>query len=302
MDSVTISSFEEYKKRMADFERSIKAMLTKDENGNWRCPLFIFSGEKGVGKSYVAEKVFMNQDVREFDEDHIKRTVTAFDLYKFMWEHPDGVIILDDADQLFEGSAGVDLLKNATEKLDKNKKARVMQWSKYNPYSINITKLGRDCDTNDKIRKRMDEIVGASSNKKLRSAHEEGRTFPNKFFFTGNVIILTNLPLRKFTTGINSALGNRSEHLEIHFTLDGAMDLIRHSADKVPGESKADINKAIKFLTGKMAHQYCSDTRKQPTIRNLQKVTNLIHNGHPMDTSLLDMCLEYKIDPNNTRV
>jgi hypothetical protein len=83
---------------MSDFERSIKAMLTKDENGHWRCPMFIFSGEKGVGKSFVAEKVFMNQNVRDFDEDHIKRTVTAFDLYKFMWEHPDGIIILDDAE------------------------------------------------------------------------------------------------------------------------------------------------------------------------------------------------------------
>lgn len=299
MDSTNISSYEDYKKKMADFERSLKAMLTKDENGHWRCPMFIFSGEKGVGKSYIAEGVFNNQTVREFDEDHIKRNVSAFDLYKYMWEHPDDPIILDDAENFFEDKGGIDLIKNATEKLDSKKRARVMQWSKYNPYSININKIGRDCDTNEKIRKRMDEYIDGmrdnKSSKKLVAAHDEGRTFPNKFFFTGNIIILTNLPLRKFTAGVNSALGNRSEHLEIHLNLDGAMDLIKHSADKVPGESKADINKAIKFLTGKLAYQYCYDTKKLPTIRNLQKITNMIHNGHPMDTSLLDMSLEYSL-------
>lgn len=297
MESSLISSYEDYKERMSDFEHSLKTMLTKDECGHWRCPLFIFSGEKGVGKSYVAEQVFYNQKVREFGEDHVKRTVTAFELYKCMWEHPDGIIILDDADKLFaDKDAGV-LLKSATEKLDKNKKARVMQWSKYNACSINIAKLGRDCDTNDKIRARMQEIVDSvrDKNKKLAAAHEEGRTFPNKFFFTGNIIILTNMPLGKFTTGVNSALGNRGEHLEIHFTLDGAMDLIKHSADKVPGEKKVNINKAINFLTSKVGYQYCRDTGKLPTIRNLQKLTSKIQAGHKLDTRLLDMCLEYTV-------
>lgn len=294
IESTLIDSIEQYNSKMTDFEESIKAMLTKDENGFWRCPLFIFSGEKGVGKSYVAEKVFKNQDVRSFDDDNIIKKSTPFELYKQMWKRPDDIYILDDDNEFFNGKAGVDLLKSATEKLDQNKTARVMQWVKYNAMCVDVG--GYRCRTNEEVRKCMDSIVARSDNPKLKAGHAIGKTFPNKFFFTGNIIILTNLPLRRFTTGVNSALGNRGEHLEIHFSLKGAMDLIRHSEDKVPGEKPETIRKAIDFLTSDDSFDYCSKTNKMPTIRSLQKVTNKIHSGHALDESLLDMCLEYAMN------
>ena len=62
----------------------------------------IVSGDKGVGKTYTAEQILSNQNIRNWKI--VTNAMSAVNLYKFMWENNDAIIVLDDVNSIIQDS------------------------------------------------------------------------------------------------------------------------------------------------------------------------------------------------------
>ena len=277
-----IHTYAEYSKKMEDYKQHIKYMVGQPGKA---MPLnvMIVSGDKGVGKTYVADKILGAQKIRPWKRE--TSAMSAVQLYKYMWDNNDAIIVLDDINSIIQDSKdGASLLKAATDTVCRRK----LNWQKRNYDCISVTNY--NLADNDAIARKMAEL--SKMNKRLENAHAYGRTFPDMFYFTGALIILTNKPLSLIDRATEGALSNRAWHQEMLFDVDGAVDLIKNSVDKMSNFMNQDIqkknlNKALAFLTSKEAIQYYTSTDKLPTLRTLGKVALEIQNGMKVDHDML---------------
>jgi len=277
-----INSFAEYQQKMNDYESHIKMMIGKKDQP---IPLhvMIVSGDKGVGKTYRAEQILGQQKIR--NAEVVNSSMSAVQLYKFLWEHNDAIIVLDDVNSILQDSKdGASLLKACTE----TKHVRKLNWQKQNANCIPVHKFG--LATNNAIEAKMDEI--ASANPKIAAAMLAGKTFPDTFYFTGALIILTNKPLSVIDRVTEGAVSNRGWHQEMLFSVDGAVDLIKNSADKMKSFNdipltKANVQKAIKYLTSTQAVRYYKEEGKLPTLRTLGKIALEFQTGNTVDENTI---------------
>lgn len=277
-----INSFSEYQQKMNDYENHIKMMIGKKDQP---IPLhvMIVSGDKGVGKTYRAEQILGQQKIR--NAEVVNSSMSAVQLYKFLWEHNDAIIVLDDVNSILQDSKdGASLLKACTE----TKHVRKLNWQKQNANCIPVHKFG--LATNNAIEAKMDEI--ASSNPKIAAAMLAGKTFPDTFYFTGALIILTNKPLSVIDRVTEGAVSNRGWHQEMLFSVDGAVDLIKNSADKMKSFNdipltKTNVQKAIKYLTSAQAIRYYKEEGKLPTLRTLGKIALEFQTGNTVDENTI---------------
>lgn len=277
-----INSFAEYQQKMNDYESHIKMMIGKKDQP---IPLhvMIVSGDKGVGKTYRAEQILGQQKIR--NAEVVNSSMSAVQLYKFLWEHNDAIVVLDDVNSILQDSKdGASLLKACTE----TKHVRKLNWQKQNANCIPVHKFG--LVTNNAIEAKMDEI--ASANPKIAAAMLAGKTFPDTFYFTGALIILTNKPLSVIDRVTEGAVSNRGWHQEMLFSVDGAVDLIKNSADKMKSFNdipltKANVQKAIKYLTSTQAVRYYKEEGKLPTLRTLGKIALEFQTGNTVDENTI---------------
>lgn len=277
-----INSYTEYEKKMKDYTDHIKFMIGKKDKP---IPLHVMvvSGDKGVGKTYTAEQILNAQTIRP----HVPVTgsLSAVQLYKLMWDNPDAIIVLDDVNSILQDSKdGASLLKACTE----TRHMRQLHWQKQNANCIPVHKLG--LTSNEAIANKMTEISKLSS--RLEAAHVAGKTFPDTFFFTGALIILTNKPLNVIDRVTEGAVSNRGWHQEMLFTVDGAVDLLKHSANKMKtfndiSIERKNLEKALKFLTSDDAVRYYKNNGKLPTLRTLGKVALECEYGSVPDMDML---------------
>lgn len=118
-------------------------------------------------------------------------------------------------------------------------------------------------------------------------------TFPDSFYFTGALIILTNKPLSVIDRVTEGAVSNRGWHQEMLFSVDGAVDMIKHLAvrlNEFNGQalSKEAVAVALDFLTNEHAIHYYKANGKLPTIRTLGKVAQAVENGITLDEDVLN--------------
>lgn len=273
-----ISSYAEYAKKMNDYTNHIKLMIgRKDEP----IPLhvMIVSGDKGVGKTYAAEQVLSQQGIRDYEI--VSGSLSAVQLYKFLWEHNDAIIVLDDVNSILQDNRdGASLLKACTDSYQ----VRKLHWQKMNRNCISVHKM--NLKTNEEIANKMGEIAKTSS--KLSAAHDAGLTFPDTFFFTGALIILTNKPLSVIDRVTEGAVSNRGWHQEMLFNVDGAVDLLKNTAhriNKFNGQniSEETLDKTLKFLTSPMAIDYYKRSEKLPTLRTFGKIALEVEYGGELD-------------------
>lgn len=277
-----INSFTEYQQKMNDYENHIKMMIGKKDQP---IPLhvMIVSGDKGVGKTYRAEQILGQQKIR--NAEVVNSSMSAVQLYKFLWEHNDAIIVLDDVNSILQDSKdGASLLKACTE----TKHVRKLNWQKQNANCIPVHKFG--LATNNAIEAKMDEI--AANNPKIAAAMMAGKTFPDTFYFTGALIILTNKPLSVIDRVTEGAVSNRGWHQEMLFSVDGAVDLIKNSVDKMKSFNdipltKANVQKAIKYLTSAQAIRYYKEEGKLPTLRTLGKIALEFQTGNTVDENTI---------------
>lgn len=277
-----INSFAEYQQKMNDYESHIKMMIGKKDQP---IPLhvMIVSGDKGVGKTYRAEQILGQQKIR--NAEVVNSSMSAVQLYKFLWEHNDAIVVLDDVNSILQDSKdGASLLKACTE----TKHVRKLNWQKQNANCIPVHKFG--LATNNAIEAKMDEI--ASGNPKIAAAMLAGKTFPDTFYFTGALIILTNKPLSVIDRVTEGAVSNRGWHQEMLFSVDGAVDLIKNSADKMKSFNdipltKVNVQKAIRYLTSAQAVRYYKEEGKLPTLRTLGKIALEFQTGNTVDENTI---------------
>lgn len=288
-----INSYKEFLEKINEYESYIKLISDPD---NRAANTLVVSGDPGIGKTYRAEKLLNEHSKCPFIV--VNGRITAVKLYQTMWENNDAVIVLDDVNSIIQDKKdGASLLKAATE----SKRVRKVSWSARNPDSIPVTKY--NCQTNAKIAEKMDDYVRLSNNKRLERAHEAKNTFPDMFYFTGALIILTNKSLYTVDKATEGALSNRGNHMQIMFSTEGAIDFI-----KTFGPSMTEFNgvklkaktikETIKFLTSEKAMQYYARTRKRPTLRNLGKLEGLYQAGMKLDINILENNTEYAFEDN----
>lgn len=273
-----IASYAEYEKKMTDYKNHIKLMIGKKGQP---IPLhvMIVSGDKGVGKTYQAEQILSKQNVRDYEI--VTGSLSAVQLYKFLWEHSDAIIVLDDVNSILQDSKdGASLLKACTDSYH----SRKLCWQKMNRMCMNVNKF--HLKSNDEIRAKMDEI--AKGNEKLAKSHEAGLTFPDTFFFTGAIIILTNKPLAVIDRVTEGAVSNRGWHQEMLFNAEGAVDLLKNYAKYMKSFNNIDLsqksmNTALKFLTSEHALKFYKLNEKLPTLRTLGKVAIEVEYGNHLD-------------------
>lgn len=277
-----LKSYDEYEKKIGEYENQVKIMCNKVRPHN----VLIVSGDPGIGKSYRAEQILQQQNNVKY---HIVNgSLSAVQLYTLMWQHNDEIIVLDDVNSILQdGKDGASLLKACTE----SKPVRTLQWQKRNPCCVPVSKF--NCATNIKVAERMNEIVKNSERKALINAHDAGKTFPDMFYFTGAIIILTNKSLKSFDKVTEGAVSNRGSHMQISFSTEGAVDFIKKFGPTMTAfngmQIEPDIMKeTIDFMTSEDSIKYYIENCKIPTLRNLGKIAGLHQNGIQLETSLLD--------------
>lgn len=75
----------------------------------------IVSGSAGVGKSYTAEWALDSaKQARGIQYQIVRGAITPIDLYElsYKFRHPNSVIVLDDADMIFDDETGLNILKS----------------------------------------------------------------------------------------------------------------------------------------------------------------------------------------------
>lgn len=277
-----INSITEYNKKMDDYKAHIKMMIGKKGQP---IPLnvIIVSGDKGVGKTYTANEILQNQDVRKFQI--VDTSMSAVALYKFLWEHNDEIIVLDDVNSILQDTKdGASLLKACTDTQQKRK----LFWQKQNSSCVHVEKF--NLATNGAIETKIMEMAAADM--KMQRALDQGKLFPDTFYFTGALIILTNKPLSVIDRVTEGAISNRGWHSEMLFTVNGSVELIKNSAAKIKTFlnipiKKANVQKAIKFLTSEQAIRYYKEEGKIPTIRTLGKIAMEYEVGNKIDMDTL---------------
>lgn len=273
-----ITSYKEYKKKMDDYANHIKLMIGK-KGSPIPLHVMIVSGDKGVGKTYLAEQILSKQTVRDYKI--VTGSLSAVQLYKFLWENNEAIIVLDDVNSILQDSKdGASLLKACTDSYH----SRKLHWQKMNRNCIAVNRM--QLKTNAEIAAKMDEI--AKGSKKLSDAHAAGMTFPDEFYFTGAVIILTNKPLSVIDRVTEGAVSNRGWHQEMLFNVEGAVDLLKNSANRMKdfnGITLKDksVKKALDFLTSEKAISFYKHNEKLPTLRTLGKVSLEVEYGNALD-------------------
>ena len=272
-----ITSYKEYKKKMDDYANHIKLMIGK-KGSPIPLHVMIVSGDKGVGKTYLAEQILSKQTVRDYQI--VTGSLSAVQFYKFLWEHNDSIIVLDDVNSILQDSKdGASILKACTDSYH----SRKLHWQKMNRNCVAVNRL--NLKTNAEIANKMDEIVKGG---KLENAHLAGQTFPDTFYFTGAVVILTNKPLSVIDRVTEGAVSNRGWHQEMLFNVEGAIDLLKNSADRMKSfngiQLKASsVKKALSFLTTDKAASFYKHNEKLPTLRTLGKVALEVEYGNALD-------------------
>lgn len=277
-----INSYKEYNKKLDDFKAHIKMMIGK-KNQPMPLHVMVVSGDKGVGKTYTANELLSKQDYRKFQI--VTTSMSAVQLYKFLWEHNDEIIVLDDVNSILQDTKdGASLLKSCTD----TQHVRKLFWQKQNSSCVHVGRY--NLATNGAIETKIMEM--ASVDKKMQRALDQGKLFPDTFYFTGALIILTNKPLSVIDRVTEGAVSNRGWHSEMLFTVNGAVELIKNSADKIKTFinipiKKSNVQKAIKFLTSDVAIAYYKNEGKLPTIRTLGKIAMEYEVGNKIDMDTL---------------
>lgn len=281
-ESLKLKSYKEYEKKIAEYETQVRIMCNKQRPHN----VLIVSGDPGIGKSYRAEQILKNQT--NVNYQIVTGSLSAVQLYNLMWLHNDEIIVIDDVNSILQdGKDGASLLKACTE----SKPVRTLQWQKRNHNCIPVSTFR--CKDNHFVFEKMNDYVKNSDRKPLLLAHEAGKTFPDMFYFTGAVIILTNKSLKSFDKVTEGAVSNRGSHMQISFSVEGAIDFIKRfgpSMTEFNGMKmeRKTIKAVIDFMTSEEAVRYYIDNCKIPTLRNLGKIEGLYQNGVPLELSLLN--------------
>lgn len=167
----------------------------------------IVSGAGGVGKTHSIERIL--EYAREQDgtkSEVVHGVITPVNLYKLLYRnrHANNVVVLDDADSIFEEDTALSILKAA---LDSNPKRKI-SW--------------------------------LAQGKSLMGKTGEGDT-PTDFIYEGTMIFITNLDFQKF---VDANKGRHVPHMQALMTRAIYLDLKLHTVKDLTAWIRFIVNKA----------------------------------------------------------
>lgn len=280
-----INTYEAYNNKMLRYKSHLKNMVIGKKGYPIPCHLTILCGDAGVGKSWNTEAVFEKQRIRKFVKQRV--SITTAGLYQMMWENPDAVIMLDDVDAILKDKKeGIPLLKACTD----TKGVRVLKRYNAGHNCVHVSQE-RGMDNNDKIKKYIEKKC-MDEDKKV-NLQKYQKYVPDMFFFTGALIILTNMSLYELDRIMpDRGISSRAWKDEFLFSIDGAIDLVKHSVDRMKNFNdetlkKINIRKAVSFLTNKKARKHYSDNNTIPSLRTVGYVALDYQHGEKVDDDTL---------------
>lgn len=228
--------------------------------------LFV-AGAGGVGKTQTVEDTLEAAGLSD-GAGYVKVVGSAspIGIYTALFKNQDSIILFDDCDGALESQDGRNIIKNATDTRPKRK----MAWGK---------KSAGMYDPNDKR-----EISGVKLEPEDVEDDEDAETadpyadkIPTSFYFTGQIIFISNLPLNKLDP--DGALRTRGYIINIDPTQEEIYERMEVIMDKIPlangatmsHDKRAEVLEVIK-KGGKKNRQ---------SLRTLVRALNVAASGAP---------------------
>lgn len=265
-----IETYTELKSKLDLFDNCVKSICKSERASN----VFVAAGDPGLGKTYRATKIvnemLKNKQIPAMDI--LDGNVTAFSLYQKMWKlREGGVIIIDDVASVLEDKkVGIPLLKIATDSYA----SRMVSWNSNDRRIVKVSKF--DPKDNMEVIEQFNAMC--DGNKKLLALKESGDAVPDKFYFKGAIIIITNKSWDVFDRLSDGAIGNRGKHLDLRVTLDCAIDYVKHMAPHIKEQGTLKIDKktaeaVAKYMTtNKQVLNYYMANGIKPGLRSFGKM------------------------------
>lgn len=180
----------------ADIRQAVKTLNSSESAAHG----VIVCGPGGFGKSHNVEAGLQEAGLVE-GKDWVKYRVrmTTPQIYMSLMENYDKIIIFDDCDEVLLNKTSSDLFKSALETGEK----RTISWNKTD--TLNTAGLPNSF------------IINLVKNDKKHR-------LPSQFVFTGKIIFITNLPIRK----IEEALVTRCETIDVTMRSEDLGQAIRN--------------------------------------------------------------------------
>ena len=171
--------------------------------------LFI-SGTGGIGKTYAVRSVLEGYGLKHNVDYYILKTKsTPIEVYKYLYKYRDKICIFDDCDSILQKVDGRSVLKSALDSGD----VREVFWNSGNSSIIDTT----NCEDNDEV---------AECLERWSKKHDGRPVFPNRFFFNGSVIIISNMKMSEIKK-LDEALVTRAMSIEVLLTNQEILDRLK---------------------------------------------------------------------------
>jgi hypothetical protein len=196
-----------YEQQLGDLAELIKGVVNKGISN----ALFL-TGKAGTGKTHTVEKTLKGLGKSD-GQGYFKVTTTASPsaMYRALYDYKDSLILFDDADTALDDIEGRNIIKAATD----TKKVRKLMWGKSVGWTFDPDRPPKDVE---------DEAEWFD--KKL----EEG-FYPKYFYFTGKIIFISNLPVKKLDP--DGALKSRSFVVDVDPTREELSAFMKKIAPEV---------------------------------------------------------------------
>jgi len=214
---------------------SIVENVIKNKNSKG-CLLY---GPPGTGKTYNVRRQFHFNGLRPGKDYTIIKgsTINIIDLYQYFYDNKDKILVLDDFDKALQDDDIANLLKAATDS-----------------YPVRILSLPQ--------------------HKEMDSKESMGSTLPDKFKFSGKIIIVTNLHWGE----LNTALKSRLPNTEISFNEKSFLRI---------------IEKMLKYFNPDMPMK-----DKQEVFDYLLELTKK-HKGVKLDLRTFSICIDIRLSTSS---
>jgi hypothetical protein len=204
-----------YEQQLGDLAELVKGVVKKGISN----ALFL-TGKAGTGKTHTVEKTLKDLGLSD-NHGYFKVTTTSSpsSMYRALYDYKDALILFDDADTALDDIEGRNIIKAATD----TKKVRKLMWGKSVGWTFDPDRPPKDVE---------DETEWFE--KKL----EEG-FYPKYFYFTGKIIFISNLPVKKLDP--DGALKSRSFVVDVDPTRDELVQFMKKIAPSIELEENLTL-------------------------------------------------------------
>lgn len=219
-----IEKLSDLEKKMTELSQFMES-LTKTNRGR---SLVIAAGDPGLGKTYMAKEILeKHKKANGLPYEILDGQVTAYGLYKKMWQYREGgIIVLDDVNSIItDKKIGIPLLKSASDTYEGQK----VSWTSRDNRIVDISRY--DPKDNIDVLTRFNSVC--ETNKRFNTLRENGDALPNMFYFKGAFIIITNMCLETFDKISDGALFSRGVKVDIRVSLNCAINYVKKMSKKM---------------------------------------------------------------------